>query len=195
MKTILITTALVFAGTTVMAADFDNNALKFAYERNNLEFGVSTLPGQVTDLSADITVLPYSMMGANADLTLGINYGLQSEDTTLSGTYSLSKDIDKLNLNVSVKAAYTIESDVTDGTWDATPTVGAAYRVNDQLIAFGDVGYTWDASNDWEQAGGAVEVGARYKINDNLALTPSVARSFDTDADETNLNLKVALSF
>lgn len=195
MKKILLASALVFAGTAAMAADFDNNTVDLVLERDNLTFGVSTLGGEATDLSVGVTVLPYAVMGADADLTLGAEYGIQSEDITLSATYGLSKNINQLNVYGSLEAAYTIESGAGEGTWDATPTVGASYRVNDQLTVFSDVSYTWDVSNDWTRDSGTVEAGARYALNDDVALTSSLVRSFDTGADETNLNLKVALRF
>jgi hypothetical protein len=195
MKKILIATAFVFAGTAAMAADFDNNSVDLVLERDNVTVGVSTLAGEPTDLSLGVTVLPYAVMGLEADLTLGAKYGIQSEDITLSAAYELSKNIGKLNLNGAVKAAHTIESGAGEGVWAVTPSVGAKFNVNDKLSAFGKVSYEWDASNDWARAGGDAEVGARYAVTDDLALTPSLVRTFDTGADETNLNLKVALRF
>lgn len=195
MKTLMLSTALVLATTAAFAGDFDNNSVDLILERDNLTFGVSTLNGEATDLSLGVTVLPYAVMGLEADLTLGAEYGIQSEDFTLSGKYALSKDINQLNLNGAVKAAYTINSGADEGAWMVTPSVGVKYNVNDKLAAFGDVSYDWDASNDWARTGGAVEVGARYALTDDLALTPSLVRTFDTGADETNLNVKVALRF
>jgi opacity protein-like surface antigen len=195
MKKILITTALVFAGTAAMAADFDNNSVDLVLERDNVTLGVSTLDGEPTDLSLSATVLPYTIMGLDADLTLGAKYGIQSEDFNLSAEYELSKNISKLNVNAAVKADYTIASGANDGVWAVTPSVGAKFNVNNKLSAFGDVSYEWDASNDWARAGGAVEAGARYALTDDLAITPSLVRTFDTGADETNLNVKVALRF
>lgn len=195
MKTILLTTALVFAGTAAMAGDFDNNSVDLVLERDNLTFGVSTLNGDATDLSLGVTVLPYTVMGVDADLTLGAEYGIQSEDITLSGKYELSKNISKLNVSAAAKAAYTIESGANEGAWMVTPSVGVKYNVNDKLAAFGNVSYDWNASNDWTRAGGSAEVGARYALTDDLALTPSLVRTFDTGADETNVNLAIALRF
>jgi hypothetical protein len=195
MKKILIATALVFAGTAAMAADFGSNTVDLVLERDNVTLGVSTLDGEPTSLSLGATVLPYAIMGVEADLTLGAKYGIQSEDITLSAAYGLSKNISKLNVNGTVKAAHTIESGANEGVWAVTPSVGAKFNVNNKLSAFGGVSYEWDASNDWTSAGGDVEVGARYAVTDDLALTPSVVRTFDTGADETNLKLKVALRF
>lgn len=196
MKTTILTAAaLVLASTAAFAADFDNNSVDLVLERDNMTFGLSSSAGQANDLSVAVTVLPYAVMGADADLTFGAKYGIQSEDITLTAAYGLSKNYGQLSVYGTAEAAYTIASGAAEGAWDATPTVGVGYRVNDQLSAYTQVGYTWDASNDWSQEGGTVEAGARYAVSDNIALTPSVAHTFDTGADETNLNLKVALRF
>lgn len=195
MKKLMLSAALVVAASTAFAADFDNNSVDFVLERDNLTFGISSTAGEATDLSIGVAVLPHAVLGADADLTLGAKYGIQSEDITLSAAYGLSKNINQLNVYGSLEAAYTIESGAGEGTWGATPTVGVAYRMNDKLTAFADVDYTWDVSDDWASEGGSAELGARYAINDDIALTPSLVRSFDTGADETNLNLKVALRF
>lgn len=195
MKTLMLSTALVLAATAAFAADFDNNSVDLVLERDNLTFGVSSTGGEATDLSVGVTVLPYEVLGADADLTLGANYGIESEDFTLSATYALSKSYGQVNVYGSLEAAYEIESGASNGDWHATPTAGVAYNVSEKLTAFTDVDYTWDASNDWTTEGGSVELGARYTVTDAVALTPSVVRTFDTEADETNLNLKVALRF
>jgi hypothetical protein len=195
MKTIILTAALVLASTAVFAADFENNSVDLVLERDNMTFGISSTAGQANDLSVTVTVLPYSVMGADADLTFGAKYGIQSEDITLTAAYGLSKNFGQLNVYGTAEAEYTIASGANEGAWDATPTVGVGYRVNDKLSAYSQVSYTWNASTDWTQEGGSVEAGARYALSDNIALTPSVAHSFDTGADETNLNLKLALQF
>lgn len=195
MKTILLATAFVLGAGAAMAADFDNNTVDLVLERDNLTFGIGSTNGEATDLSVGVAVLPHSLMGADADLTLGAEYGIQSEDFTLSAAYGVSKHFNQLNVYGSAEAAYTIASGADAGAWEVTPTVGAAYHVNDKLTAFSEVSYSWDASNDWTANGGSVELGARYAINDDIALTPSVVRSFDTGADETNLGLSVGLRF
>lgn len=196
MKTLMIASALAMSlSTAAFAADFDNTGVNVVLERDNLTFGVDTVNGEATSLAVGIAVLPHAVGSADADVTLGFKYGIQSEDLTFSAAYGLTKNYGKLSAYADVEAAYTIASGADAGAWDVTPTIGTAYRVNDKLTAFGEVAYTWEASNDWATAGGAVEVGARYALNDDLALTPSLVRTFDTGADETNLNLEVALRF
>lgn len=196
MKTFMITSALALSlSTAAMAADFDNNGVNLVLERDNLTFGLESVAGEATALTFGVAVLPHSVLGADADLTLGAEYGIQDEDFTLTAAYGIFKHYGQVNVYGDLEAAYTIASGDAEGVWAATPTLGAAYLVNDKLTAFTEVSYTWDVSNDWTRDGGSVELGARYALTDDVALTPSLVRTFDTGADETNLNLEVALRF
>lgn len=196
MKTVMFASAIAISlSTAAFAADFDNTGVDFLLERDNLTFGVETVRGEATALTFGVAVLPHAVGSADADVTLGFEYGIVSEDLTFSAAYGLTKNYGQLSAYADVEAAYTVASGATNGVWNVTPTVGTTYRVNDKLTAFGEVAYTWEASNDWARAGGAVEVGARYALTDDLALAPSLVRTFDTGADATNFNLKVALRF
>jgi hypothetical protein len=193
MKNLMIASAftLSLSAAAAFAADFDATGVNVVLERDNVTFGVDTVAGEATALTFGVAVLPHAIGSADADLTLGFEYGIQSEDLSLSAAYGLTKNYGKQSAYADVEAAYTIDS----ADWDVTPTVGTAYRFNDKLAAFGEVSYTWEASNDWAAAGGAFEVGARYALTDDLALTPSLVRTFDTGANATNFNLEVALRF
>lgn len=197
MKTLMIVSALTLSlATAVSAADFEQTGVDVVLERNNMTFGLETIDGEAASLNMAVTILPHELVGANADLTLGAEYDINSEDFTVSASYELSKRYGQTNVYADMGAAYTITSGANDGNLDVTPTVGAAYTVNDNLIAFTEVGYTWGASYDWVAEGGTFRVGARYGLNDTLALTPSIVSTFDTGAvDATNLNLEVALRF
>lgn len=197
MKTTLMATAVVaaLAATSASAGDFDNNAVTLELYRDNVAFSLGTVAGEATSVGVDIAILPHEVLGATADLTLGAEYGIVSEDVTLSATYGLSKQYNALTAYGELGAAYTVASGSTDGVWVATPLVGVSYAYNDKLSAFTEVSYSWNASNDWAKQGGLLEVGATYNIQDGLYVRPSVTRSFDTAADETNVALKVGLAF
>ena len=197
MKTFMITSVLaaLSLSTAVSAAEFGDTGASVVLERNNMTLGVASVAGEATSLSFGVAVLPHGALGADADMTLGLGYGIITEDLTFSAAYGLSKHYDKLNVYGNVEAAYTVASGEANGDWDVTPTVGTAYRVNDKLAVFGEASYSWDVSNDWNSTGGALEVGTRYALSDDIAFTPSIVRTFDTGADATNLNVEVALRF
>lgn len=196
MKTFMITTALIASmATGAMAADFDNTQMNVMLQRDNLSFGLETVDGEATALTFGVEVLEHTMMGADASVSLGAEYGVVSEDFTFTAAYGLEKGLGKMTVYGDVEAAYTVASGSINGGWTATPTLGASYQVSDKLDAFGEVSYTWDVSNDWNSVGGAVEVGADFAVTETVALRPSLVRTFDTANDETNFKLEAVLNF
>jgi hypothetical protein len=196
MKSVFLAAAAVAVlGTTAVADDFDNTAVTLELYRNNVAYSLGTVAGEATTLGVDVAILPHDVLGATADVTLGVEYGIVSEDLTFSATYGVSKQFNAVTAYGELEAAYTVGTGSTDGVWVATPLVGASYAFNDRLSAFGEVSYSWDASNDWASEGGLAEIGAVYNIQDGLYVQPSITRSFDTAADETNVALKVGLAF
>lgn len=196
MKSVLLAAAAVAVlGTAAVADDFDNNAVTLELYRDNVTFSLDTVAGEATALGVDVAILPHEVLGATADVTLGAEYGIVTEDLTFSATYGLSKEFDAVTAYGELEAAYTVASGSTDGVWVATPLVGASYAFNKKVSAYGEVSYAWDATNDWAREGGLVEVGAVYNVQDGLYVQPSLTRSFDTAADETNVGLKLGLAF
>lgn len=196
MKSVLMAAAAAAVlGTAAVADDFDNTAATLELYRNNVAYSLGTVAGEATTLGVDVAIIPHEVLGATADLTLGAEYGIVSEELTFSAAYGVSKQFNAVTAYGQMGAAYTVASGSADGVWVATPLVGASYTFNDRLSAFGEVSYSWDASNDWTTQGGMAEIGAVYNIQSGLYVQPSVTRSFDTAADETNVALKVGLAF
>lgn len=197
MKTVLMASAVaaLFA-TSAVAGDFDTNSVTLQFNRDNIVGKLGVTAGEVTDLSVGAYILPHSVLGADADVYVATTYGVVTEDLTFGATYGLQKKLgDKLTAYGSLEAAYTVASGSTDGAWEVTPLAGASYSLNENLAAFGEVSYAFDASNDWAQDGGLVEVGVDYTVASGIFVRPSLTRSFDTGADETNAALTVGLSF
>jgi hypothetical protein len=78
-----------------------------------------------------------------------------------------------------------------------TPTAGVNYTINSTFDAFAEVGYTWNASNNWSRMGGVAEVGVNVNLADNVTLTPSIRHRFDANgvANNTQAHVGVAFSF
>lgn len=197
MKTVLFASAFaaLFA-TSVVAEDFDASSVTLQFNRDNIQVEAGSVAGEMTDLTVGAYVMPHTVLGAEADLFASLSYGVVTEDITLAAKYGLQREINaQLTAYGSVEAAYTVASGSTDGAWDVTPLVGGSYRLNDKLAAFTEVSYGFDVSNDWASEGGTLEVGADYTVASGVFLRPSITRSFDTAADETNASLTLGLSF
>ena len=194
--TIMATAVAAMLATSAIAGDFDTNTVTLQFNRDNIVGKLGVTDGDATDLSVGAYILPHTVLGADADVFVSAGYGIVSEDLTFGATYGLQKALnDKLTAYGSLEADYTVASGGTNGTWEVTPLAGASYAFNEKLSAFGEVSYAFDASNDWAQNGGLVEVGADYALADGIFVRPSLNRSFDTNADETNAALTVGISF
>ncbi len=192
---VLASVTFAALATSAMANDFDNTAVSLELYRDNIAVGIESVNGEATALTLGVAVLPHEVLGATADLTLGAEYGIVSEDLIFSAVYGMSKNYGKMTGYADLEAVYTVGSGSTDGAWIATPMVGTSYALNDKLDAFGEVSYGWEASNDWTAQGGLLEVGATYDIASGLYVRSGVTRSFDTAADETNLAVKLGMAF
>lgn len=192
---IALATVAALAGTAayadVVAKDFSNTGLDVVFTSNNLSFAAKTTDGELDSVETRIRVLPHSLGFAEADVTAYAGYSIGADNVYVGGKYNLSKDMDALKLYGYVGAEY----DVGTTDWTVTPMVGADYVVAERLSVFTEISYDYNASQDWAKQGGEAALGVNYAVNDSLSVRPSIVRSFDTGADETNLNVALALSF
>lgn len=193
MKTTMIALATVagLATSAAYAGDFDNTGVDFVFTSGNLSFAAESTDGELDALETRVNVLPHSLGFADADVTAYAGYSVITDEAYAGAKYNVVKDIEALKLYGSLGAEY----DVGTTDWTVTPKVGADYVVAEKLSVFAEVSYDYNASQDWAKMGGEAALGVNYAITDAVAIRPSVVRTFDTGADETNLNVAVALAF
>lgn len=197
MKTIMLTTALVLASTAAFAGDFDANEVVLSAQSGGLKFALGTVEGDLTSVATTANFANYQLgiFESSADAT--VTYGRVTDTLSAKLAYNLSTDLnDATSLYGTAAVAYTAPTaDLTDGDVTVAPTVGVSYAATESLSVFGDVTYTWNATNDWDAEGGSFAVGADYAVSETVSVTPSVIRSFNTGADATNLKLEATLRF
>lgn len=196
MKTTLIALATVTAlAAPVAAEDFDNTAVSISAEMGRFSLEVEGDSNGYVSTTVGAEVLSYGL-GTNVDSTLDVfaKHYEAVDDFAVGAAYTVTYAPNALSVYGSAEVEYDFASE------DAfvTPTVGAAYVVAEGVNAWGEVGYTWNASNDWAREGGVAEVGVDFAVASNIVLTPSVVYNFDQvggAADEAQLNLGVGLKF
>jgi len=198
MKTILATLALITTmATSAMAADFDNNTYGVTVTSGALDFALDANEDGLTDFEVGATGLAYTVGAVDANVRGALSYNLDTDTIGVRGEYNVNWAA-ATNTTVYGTAAVeyaTVNTDLKDGDFFFDPSVGVSYAFADGVSVFGEVGYTWNASDDWSRAGGYVEVGVPFTVVDNVTVTPSLVRGFDTGSDETNFNLSVGLKF
>lgn len=198
MKTFVLATAIVFGATTAMAGNFDANELVTTFKSGKMELSLGAVDGKLNTVSTSVTdIAAYNLGRFDASLDLGLTYGRLDETLGVAATYNVSTALSPLaNLYGSAELAYIAPTaKLSDGDVFATPTLGASYKVTDSVTAFGEVSYTWNASNKWAKTGGALELGADIFVADKVSIAPSLVRTFDTGSDSTNLKLEATFRF
>lgn len=192
LTVLAIATSLTLA-TSAAAGDFDNTtaSVNAEWDRFEIELNGSTDNGY-DSLKLGAEVLSYNL-GEKTASTLDLyvaHYDL-GDDTGVGAEYTVTYAPSALSVYGSADVEYRFNND----NFLVTPTVGAAYEVSKVTTVWSEVGYTWDASNDWARNGGKLEVGADFAVADNVELSPSVVHRFDTANDDTQLNLGLNLKF
>jgi hypothetical protein len=198
MKTFLTTTAVAMTlATASFAADFQNNTADVVITSGVLDFAVSADSAGITDLEVGATGFKHSLGVFDADIRAEVSYNLPADTIGLRAEYNLQWLAAQRTAVYGTAAVQytTTDTDLGNGDFYFEPSIGVAHSLNDRVGVFGEVGYTWDISNDWARNGGYVEIGAPIAITDSVSLVPSIVRGFDDGVNQTNVNLSVQLSF
>jgi hypothetical protein len=197
MKTKLFAfaTAMTLA-TAASAEDFDNTAftLGASWDQFTLSFEGDVADGY-NSATIGAEVLSHET-GANTTGTLSASLTLFEADNEveLGAEYAVVYSPSAWTVYGAAGAEYAFNAE----TFDVTPTVGVSFVAAEAVDVFGQVGYTWEASDAWAAQGGELEVGTNLAVAGNVVLTPSVVYSFDQadgSANEAQLSVAVGMKF
>jgi hypothetical protein len=116
----------------------------------------------------------------------------------LGAEYLLSTTMAASTLTFGVEGAYIAPStDFSNGDVFITPSVNLEVALTDGIAAFAEVGYAFNASEDFANIGGTFELGMDFAVTDTVAIRPSMVRVFDADGvDEfTQAAVEVVFNF
>lgn len=196
--TVMAAFAAIALSSAAMADDFDANRLTTKVTVDNLEFSVSTDVSNSLDgfgdtwaIGAGLTVLEYDLGSGVSDLFVFGRYEDATVNTQLGAEYTWTVVKNDTTVALAGEALYDFNRDAVL----VTPSVNVEYAVSRSVDVFGEVGYTWDASNDFARDGGYLEVGADLALSEAVNLRPSVVQGFDDGAEDAQFNLELGLKF
>lgn len=198
MKTFMI--ASIFAATIATAAaadDFDNNTFEVTLNSGALDFALDADEAGLTDFEVGVSGLAHKVGAANANVRGAFTYNLDADTIGIRGEYNVWGNIAaKTDAYGTAAVEYkTVETDLSNGDFFFDPSVGIQYIINEKVAVFGEVGYTWNMDDDWSKEGGYVEIGLPVTVARDVTITPSLIRGIDDGAEETNMNVALALAF
>jgi hypothetical protein len=198
MKTTIFaaTTAVALAfGSSALANDFNANEISMSASHGIFNYNVEgTANNGFERFSVGAEVLSFGVAdNLNSTVDVFGSYRRDTDEFSIGAVAGLSYTLNSFDLYANGEVEYFTRSQ----TFEVTPTVGASYSVNNMISVFGEVGYTWNASNSWSREGGVAEVGINFAIADNVTLTPSIRHRFDMHgvANNTQAHVGVAFSF
>jgi hypothetical protein len=162
-----------------------------------LDFTIEGNRDGVTELEAGLSVFDHSYGGVDAAVRFALGTDVRGTDSLYGRVeYNFGSEVtDRIAVYGSVATQYDTNTKLESGLWTFDPTLGAAYGLTDRVAVFAEVGYTWELNHGKRDLGGVVEVGVPVAVTDSLYITPSVSRTFRTDANDTAANLNLTYQF
>ena len=162
-----------------------------------LDFNVEGNRDGVTELEAGLTVFDHSYGGVDAAVRFALGTDVRGTDSLYGRVeYNFGSEVtDSIAVYGSIATQYDTNTKLESGLWTFDPTLGAAYGLTDRVSVFAEVGYAWELNQGKRDLGGVVEVGVPVAVTDSLYITPSVSRTFRTDANDTAANLNLTYQF
>lgn len=201
MKKLLLATVAVFGlATASFAENFDNTSLTVVASSDTLDYKLhADSTNELTGLSVGFYAFPYTIgETVDANMYVELGYGRMDESLNVDLEYQLKTNLTPYTRAYgALSAEYYISADNVDseGALVFAPYVGLAHDLNPKLSVFAETGYDWEVTNDWAQNGGYVEVGGSYMLTDTVYFQPSVVRTFDTAANDTQAKLEIGFAF
>ena len=162
-----------------------------------LDFNVEGNRDGVTELEAGLTVFDHSYGGVDAAVRFALGTDVRGTDSLYGRVeYNFGSEVtDSIAVYGSIATQYDTNTKLESGLWTFDPTLGAAYGLTDRVSVFAEVGYACELNQGKRDLGGVVEVGIPVAVTDSLYITPSVSRTFRTDANDTAANLNLTYQF
>lgn len=208
MKNYIIAAIAVFTiGTPVMAGNLEGLQTPEVIapaDTRGIELSFTTV-GKATDdlednwkLRGAFDVAQYNFAGGVSTVSLYGEFGEVAADEfgTVGAEYEWTYDaFTRTELALTGDVAYVMFNDYDDGDVIVSPSATVAFELTKNVDAFGEVGYAWDATNDWNELGGYTELGLDIGITQSISVVPSVVQAFDTDDDDVYGSLEVVFNF
>jgi hypothetical protein len=188
MKTFMMTLAAIatLLVTPAIADNFNNTTADLTLVSGALDVEVGANNDGLADIQVGVTVSDFHI-AVGTDI-------VESDNLYVRGEYTRSATlIDSVDVYGTAAIKYASTVDFSSGVWSIDPTVGVSHEIADMVSVYGEVGYTWDASNDFNGLGGVVEVGTPFTLTSGTTVTPSV--TYSTESKNVDLNVNATYRF
>jgi len=200
MKNLMLTSAAVLALTAApaLAYDWSDTVLTTTVNVGDLRFQAEGTGNGLDALTASVRFGTHNLSFGEGHFRAKVGYVYAGADYGLVGLeYRVDAPVaERVSVFGSVSGDYLFASgSFSNGDFFVTPVAGVEATLAPRVGAFAEVGYSFDATNDWSRAGGYAQVGVDFAVTDRVSVVPGVIRTFDTGNDKTLASLELVLNF
>ena len=198
MKTITLVAAL-FASTSAYAGEITSTTVTNEFTHGDFTLSVDSWGNGLFDTfdSANKIGLEWKFFeGEKNDLSFYTSANLSYTNENIA-SIGVEAGVSKyVSTNAELYARgnldyITFANDFDNGWVTFKPVVGVNVDLSNKLTAFGEVGSSFDVSNDFKSPGEYVKLGAEYAVFENLDVSLAVTKNSAND----NTDLLVGTSF
>tara|TARA_B100000927_G_scaffold139181_1_gene112326 strand:- start:306 stop:893 length:588 start_codon:yes stop_codon:yes gene_type:complete len=193
MKKTLITVALAaMLGTSALAGDFDNTAIKMTAKTDDYSISVKDKKTGATEfhLRGDVGPIDTTvkwMRDGDVD-----NYALKAEKKNKLATGPLY-----VGAHAEFKFGDSYNTDTR--TMDLEPYIGVEHAMG-KVTPFAEVGYTWQSTTDnvvdFDRNSSYIEFGAKYALSEKVDMKLKIKEKRDVDFNNPgDMNAQLGLTF
>lgn len=197
MKTIIMTSAAIaMLASASLADDFDRNTMTTTIETSSTVTEFAFDEDGLTGFETSVTTFAYDIGSIQSAVNGGFAYDFNTDELSLIAQYGVMTYASNLTVYGTAEVEYrTAQTDFSNGDVFVNPYAGVDYAFAEKASVFAEVGYSWNATDDWAEQGGYVEIGVPVYTDYNISITPSVVQTFDDGVETANFNLDVAYTF
>ena len=198
MKTLLLASVLALGATAASAADFDRTELVTKFSSGKLEFAITADNDGLSGIETTAYITQGPIWGTwNSYTAVSLGYDKNADTMSLGVEGGLAKDLDKIWTVYGIaELAYVADtSALSDGDVFFSPSLGVAATFDPRWQAFAEVGYSWDVSNSFNEAGGYAEVGLAFLVTEEFSVAGSIVKPIDTANDDAFARIETSFRF
>ena len=193
MKKTIITVALAtMLGTSVMADDFDNTAIKMTAVTEDYSISIKAPKTGATE---------FSIGGEVASLDTSVTWKRNGEvdNYAIKAGKSMALGMTPMYAGASAKFSFGDSFTSDTRTMDLSPYVGVAHTMG-KVTPFAEVGYAWQSTQkdltDINRDSSYIEVGASYALSEKVSAKVTVTEKRDQSwGNPGNQNAELGLTF
>lgn len=174
-----------------------DNGVELSFELTVSDLRSDTDFGDVWSFRAGATVLTYELGPGISTLELFGELGEVRGDeyAVLGAEYAWAVAANRTTVQLAGEVAYVMIDDFDNGFFAVTPSALVSHDLGRGVDLYGEVGYSWDATNDWTRVGGYAEIGLDVEVNEAFSVRGAVIQPFDTADDDAYAEIGLQLNF